>query len=191
MNKAPFNFNKWNTIIGWFTFVIALITYTLTVEPTMSFGIVENILPQLQLVIRPEHLCFKWLVHSSPCLPQIYRTYYTNFLSIFKEINFKVNESKTQFHNAIVILGSSFVGALLILFLIVLVQRCRSWSLCHGFFVYFLAFWLGLREQDMDSPRKSMVVDHFTSYRIIFWSSLYGSLTIPQLVYCTFLFTKQ
>jgi hypothetical protein len=46
MNKAPFNFNKWNTIIGWFTFVIALITYTLTVEPTMSFGIVENILPQ-------------------------------------------------------------------------------------------------------------------------------------------------
>jgi hypothetical protein len=40
MNKAPFNFNKWNTIIGWFTFVIALITYTLTVEPTMSFGIV-------------------------------------------------------------------------------------------------------------------------------------------------------
>lgn len=37
MNKAPFNFNKWNTIIGWFTFVIALITYTLTVEPTMSF----------------------------------------------------------------------------------------------------------------------------------------------------------
>jgi hypothetical protein len=34
MNKAPFNFNKWNTIIGWFTFVIALITYTLTVEPT-------------------------------------------------------------------------------------------------------------------------------------------------------------
>jgi hypothetical protein len=41
MNKAPFNFNKWNTIIGWFTFVIALITYTLTVEPTMSFGTVE------------------------------------------------------------------------------------------------------------------------------------------------------
>ena len=37
MNKARFNFNKWNTIIGWFTFGIALLTYTLTVEPTMSF----------------------------------------------------------------------------------------------------------------------------------------------------------
>ena len=32
-----FNFNKWNTILGWTTFTIALITYSLTVEPTMSF----------------------------------------------------------------------------------------------------------------------------------------------------------
>ena len=32
-----FNFNKWNTILGWFAFAIALITYSLTVEPTMSF----------------------------------------------------------------------------------------------------------------------------------------------------------
>ncbi|HEY4629125.1 MAG TPA: DUF2723 domain-containing protein, partial [Flavobacterium sp.] len=34
---ATFNFNKWNTITGWCVFAIALITYTLTVEPTMSF----------------------------------------------------------------------------------------------------------------------------------------------------------
>ena len=32
-----FNFNKWNTVLGWTTFAIALITYSLTVEPTMSF----------------------------------------------------------------------------------------------------------------------------------------------------------
>ena len=32
-----FNFNKWNTLIGWITFTIALLTYSLTVEPTMSF----------------------------------------------------------------------------------------------------------------------------------------------------------
>ena len=32
-----FNFNKWNTILGWATFAVALITYSLTVEPTMSF----------------------------------------------------------------------------------------------------------------------------------------------------------
>lgn len=32
-----FNFKKWNTILGWFSFLIALITYSLTVEPTVSF----------------------------------------------------------------------------------------------------------------------------------------------------------
>jgi uncharacterized membrane protein len=34
---ADFNFKKWNTISGWFVFLIALITYSLTVEPTVSF----------------------------------------------------------------------------------------------------------------------------------------------------------
>lgn len=32
-----FNYSKWNTYLGWLAFIIALITYTLTVEPTMSF----------------------------------------------------------------------------------------------------------------------------------------------------------
>ena len=31
------NFSKWNKIIGWLVFVIALTTYTLTLEPTASF----------------------------------------------------------------------------------------------------------------------------------------------------------
>ena len=30
------NFKKWNLILGWGVFVIALITYTLTLEPTVS-----------------------------------------------------------------------------------------------------------------------------------------------------------
>ena len=34
---ANINFKKWNTILGWFVFLIALITYSLTVEPTVSF----------------------------------------------------------------------------------------------------------------------------------------------------------
>jgi hypothetical protein len=32
-----FNFKKWNTILGWVTFLIAFITYALTIEPTVSF----------------------------------------------------------------------------------------------------------------------------------------------------------
>lgn len=34
---AYFNFKKWNNILGWFVFLIALLTYSLTVEPTVSF----------------------------------------------------------------------------------------------------------------------------------------------------------
>lgn len=34
---TDFNFSKWNKILGWAVFAIALITYWLTVEPTVSF----------------------------------------------------------------------------------------------------------------------------------------------------------
>ena len=34
---ADFNFKKWNLILGWLTFLIAFITYSFTVEPTVSF----------------------------------------------------------------------------------------------------------------------------------------------------------
>jgi len=33
---TPENFKRWNVIMGWVTFVIALITYSLTIEPTVS-----------------------------------------------------------------------------------------------------------------------------------------------------------
>ena len=31
------NYNKYNSVIGWLTFIISLATYTLTLEPTVSF----------------------------------------------------------------------------------------------------------------------------------------------------------
>ena len=31
------SFKKWNNILGWFSFLVALVVYTLTVEPTVSF----------------------------------------------------------------------------------------------------------------------------------------------------------
>ena len=34
---TDFNFSKWNKILGWLVFVIALTSYTLTLEPTASF----------------------------------------------------------------------------------------------------------------------------------------------------------
>lgn len=34
---SGFNFKKWNTLLGWVVFLIALVVYSLTVEPTVSF----------------------------------------------------------------------------------------------------------------------------------------------------------
>src|SRR5690554_2844023 len=34
---SSFNFKKWDTLLAWFSFIVALITYSLTVEPTISF----------------------------------------------------------------------------------------------------------------------------------------------------------
>ena len=34
---GSFQYQKWNNILGWFVFAVALITYWLTVEPTASF----------------------------------------------------------------------------------------------------------------------------------------------------------
>jgi hypothetical protein len=167
MNKAPFNFNKWNTIIGWFTFVIALITYTLTVEPTMSFGIVENILPQLQLVIHLEHLCFKWLVHFSPCLPQIYEhiilIFYLFLKLISKSMNLKHNfqcycNSREFLRWSFAYTFSDSFGSML------WKQKFMLWLLC--LFPCFFGWVCGSKiwtHQGNDGCY------HFTSYRIIFW----------------------
>jgi hypothetical protein len=34
---SNFNYKKWNSILGWATFTIALFTYASTIEPTVSF----------------------------------------------------------------------------------------------------------------------------------------------------------
>ena len=59
---TTFNFNKWNTITGWIVFSIALITFSLTVEPTMSFwdcGEYIATAAKLEVGHPQEHLYFK------------------------------------------------------------------------------------------------------------------------------------
>ncbi|RTY88018.1 glycosyltransferase family 117 protein [Flavobacterium sp. RSP15] len=175
MDKGTFNFNKWNTIVGWLTFGIALLTYTLTVEPTMSFwdcGEYISTAAKLQVGHPP----------GAP-LYQMIGAFFAMFASDDQHIALMVNMmsvfssaftilflfwsssillkklisrfSETNRNNEIVILGSSFVGALAFTF------SDSFWYNAVEAEVYAMAslfiallFWLGLRwEQDMNTPR--------------------------------------
>ena len=170
-----FNFNKWNTILGWVTFTIALITYTLTVEPTVSFwdcGEYISTAAKLEVGHPPGAPLFQILGAFFSMFATSKETValMVNMLSVFSSaftILFmfwsssillrKIISNFTEIdkNKSIVILGSSFVGSLAFTF------SDSFWSSAVEAEVYAMAslfiailFWLGLRwEQDMHAPR--------------------------------------
>jgi len=170
-----FNFNKWNTILGWTTFAIALITFSLTVEPTMSFwdcGEYISTAAKLEVGHPPGAPLFQILGAFFAMFATSKETValMVNMLSVFSSaftILFmfwssslllkKIISQYTKIDNskAIVILGSSLVGSLAFTF------SDSFWSSAVEAEVYAMAslfiallFWLGLRwEQDMHTPR--------------------------------------
>ncbi|WP_310559521.1 DUF2723 domain-containing protein [Flavobacterium sp.] len=172
---ATFNFNKWNTITGWCAFTVALITYTLTVEPTMSFwdcGEYIATSAKLQVGHPPGAPLFQMIgaFFAMFAIDDKHIALTVNMMSVFSSaftilfmfwsssmILKKIisQYSEVNKNNAIVILGSSFVGALAFTF------SDSFWASAVEAEVYAMAslfiallFWLGLRwEQDMDSPK--------------------------------------
>ena len=180
-----FNFNKWNTILGWITFAIALTTYTLTVEPTMSFwdcGEYIATAAKLEVGHPPGAPLFQMIgaffamfatdakhialmvnmmsVFSSAFT--ILFLFWSSSLLIRKIVNsvafsndYEGSNEPISKNNAIVILGSSFIGSLAFTF------SDSFWFNAVEAEVYAMAtlfiallFWLGLRwEQDMNTPR--------------------------------------
>lgn len=170
-----FNFNKWNNIVGWTTFTIALITYSLTVEPTMSFwdcGEYIATAAKLEVGHPPGAPLFQLLGAFFAMFATSKETValMVNMMSVFSSaftILFmfwsstlllrKIISNYTEIDKskAIVILGSSLVGALAFTF------SDSFWFNAVEAEVYAMAtlfiallFWLGLRwEQDMHTPR--------------------------------------
>ena len=170
-----FNFNKWNTILGWSAFAIALITYTLTVEPTMSFwdcGEYISTSAKLQVGHPPGAPLFQILGAFFAMFATSKETIalMVNMLSVFssaftilfmfwsstiilKKLIARFTEVDTS--KSIVILGSSLVGALAYTF------SDSFWYNAVEAEVYAMAslfiallFWLGLRwEEDMNTPK--------------------------------------
>ena len=170
-----FNFTKWNTILGWTAFTIALITFSLTVEPTMSFwdcGEYIATSAKLQVGHPPGAPLFQILGAFFAMFAYNKETIalMVNMLSVFSSaftILFMFwsstillrkiisQYSEIDKNKAIVILGSSFVGSLAFTF------SDSFWSSAVEAEVYAMAslfiailFWLGLRwEQEMHTPK--------------------------------------
>lgn len=172
---TSFNFNKWNTITGWFAFSIALITYTLTVEPTMSFwdcGEYIATAAKLEVGHPPGAPLFQMIgaFFAMFAMDKEHVALMVNMTSVFSSaftilfmfwsstiILKKIISQNTEINknNSIVILGSSLVGSLAYTF------SDSFWYNAVEAEVYAMAsllisllLWLGLRwEQDMDAPR--------------------------------------
>lgn len=170
-----FNFNKWNTIIGWFTFLIALIVYSITVEPTMSFwdcgeyiATAANLevghppgAPLFQMIgaffaifaIDKQHIAL--MVNMISVISSAF-----TILFLFWSITIilkKIVSGFSELHknNLITILGSAFVGSLAFTFSDSFwYNAVEAEVYAMATFLIALLFWLGLRwEQEMNLER--------------------------------------
>lgn len=172
---TAFNFKKWNTIMGWVAFAIALVIYTLTVEPTLSFwdcGEYISTAAKLEVGHPPGAPLFQMIgaffamfaldnsqVALMVNMTSVFSSAFT-ILFMFWSTSILLKKLISQFStvdkdNSIAILGSSFVAAMAYTF------SDSFWFNAVEAEVYAMAslfiavlFWLGLRwEQDMDKPK--------------------------------------
>ena len=201
-----FNFTKWNTLIGWATFAIALITYTLTLEPTVSYwdcGEYISTAVKLEVGHPPGAPLFQML-------GAFFAMFTSEVTEIAKMVNFmsalasaftilfmfwtitalakKIvkNASEISSSTSIAILGSGVVGALTYTF-----SDSFWFSAVEGevyamsSFLMALLFWLGLRwEAEMDKPQgnKWLLLISFV-VGLSFGVHILSLLVIPSIVF--------
>ncbi|MDI1257453.1 MAG: DUF2723 domain-containing protein [Flavobacterium sp.] len=172
---VTFNFKKWNTITGWIVFAVALATYTLTVEPTMSFwdcGEYIATAAKLEVGHPPGAPLFQMIgaFFAMFAIDKAHVAVMVNMMSVFSSAftilfmfwsstmilkKLVARFSEIDSSNSIAIIGASAVGALAYTF------SDSFWFNAVEAEVYAMAslfiallFWLGLRwEQDMHNPR--------------------------------------
>jgi len=203
------NFKKWNTILGWFTFAIALLTYVLTLEPTVSYwDCGEYISTAVKLAVGhpPGAPLFQMLgaffamftsdvtqIAKMVNLMSAFASAFT-ILFLFWTITMLANKiigksKELVTGNAIAVLGSGLVGALAYAF-----SDSFWFSAVEGevyamsSFLMALLFWLGLHwEGEMDSPRghKWLLLISFV-VGLSFGVHILSLLVIPSIVFIYF-----
>ena len=208
------NFKKWNIILGWVTFAIALITYSLTLEPTVSaWDCGEYISTSVKLEVGhpPGAPLFQML-------GAFFAMFTSNLNEIAKMVNFMsalasaftilcmfwtltnlseklaLKSSKITEGKYIAILGSSIVGSLAYTF-----SDSFWFSAVEGevyamsSFLMALLFWLGLKwESEIHTQRgnKWLILISFV-VGLSFGVHILSLLVIPAIVLLYFFKTYQ
>src|SRR5690554_4366729 len=172
---GTFNFSKWNKIIGWSVFVIALTAYWLTVEPTVSYwdsGEFITTSSNLEVGHPPGAPLYQMIgeFFSIFALDATYIALTINLMSVFSSafailfmfwsLTILIPKMVRQHqemdkNNALAVLGSAAIGSLAFAF------TDSFWFNAGEAEVYAMAaclmsilFYLGLRwERDMLEPR--------------------------------------
>jgi hypothetical protein len=202
-----FNYKKYNTILGWFAFLVALITYTLTLEPTVSYwDCGEYIATSVKLEVGhpPGAPLFQMLgaffAMFTSDASQIAKM--VNFMSalasaftilflfwtitgLAKRAILKSSKELTK-GNSIAILGSGLVGALAYTFSDSFwFSAVEAEVYAMSSFLMALLFWLALHwEAEMDKPRgnKWLLVISFV-VGLSFGVHILSLLVIPPIVF--------
>ncbi|WP_130733497.1 DUF2723 domain-containing protein [Flavobacterium sp. J27] len=172
---TAFNFKKWNTIVGWITFLIALVTFSLTVEPTMSFwdcGEYIATSANLEVGHPPGAPLFQMLgaFFAMFAMSASKTALMVNMMSVFSSAftilfmfwsltilmkRLFIKEENASKENYIMVLGSAFVASLAFSFTDSFwFNAVEAEVYAMASFLIAILFWLGLRwEQDMDKPK--------------------------------------
>ena len=201
---ADFNFKKWNLILGWLAFLIAFITYSLTVEPTVSFWDAgEYILTSSKLQVghppgapffqmmgaffsifasEPSQIGLMINMMSTTASAFTILFMFWSIVLLIKQVAKYDNESSKDQNMAV--LGAAFVGSLSFAF------TDSFWFNAVETEVYAMAtlimavlFYLGLRwENEMFTPRgnKWLILISFV-VGLSFGVHFMGLLTIPAI----------
>src|SRR5690554_402380 len=206
---GTFNFSKWNKIIGWSVFVIALTVYWLTVEPTVSYwdsGEFITTSSNLEVGHPPGAPLYQMIgaFFSIFALDATYIALTINLMSVFSSafailfmfwsLTILIPKMVRQHqemdkNNAIAVLGSAAIGALAFAF------TDSFWFNAGEAEVYAMAaclmailFYLGLRwERDMLEPRGNrwLILIAFI-VGLSFGVHFMALLTIPAIAFLYF-----
>ncbi|MGC6284654.1 MAG: DUF2723 domain-containing protein [Polaribacter sp.] len=199
-------FNKWNLILGWFSFAVALITYSLTLEPTVSaWDVGEYISTAVKLEVGhpPGAPLFQMLgaffamftsdvsqiakmVNFMSALASAFTILFMFWTITILALKLAAKQSKKVSEGKyIAILGSSLVGSLAYTF-----SDSFWFSAVEGevyamsSFLMAILFWLGLKwESEIDTPRgnKWLILISFI-VGLSFGVHILSLLVIPSIV---------